>query len=353
MSEKNNLVINEGIRAEERHFCLLCDCKGTVLYQDLRDRLFAAPGIWTQLRCPKCGLVWLNPQPIPEDIGKLYSEYFTHDTLPENPKKKPTESWRDVVGFSILNSAFGYRSDGTNKTIGWLASRLGPLRDIAGGAVMWLNGSRPGKLLDVGCGNGRFLDRMRELGWEVVGVEPDKQAAKVARKRFGLDVHEDALEEIAFPDDTFDAITMSHVVEHLPDPINTIRECQRILKKGGRLVVTVPNIESLGHRLYREAWRGLEVPRHLFLFSPPTLRDCVERSGLQVLRLWTTARTARMMWAGSRLIRRNETLLSISPKQRLRLRLEGLVFQALEHGLCMIRDAGEEVVMIAGKGDEV
>jgi 2-polyprenyl-3-methyl-5-hydroxy-6-metoxy-1,4-benzoquinol methylase len=135
------------------------------------------------------------------------------------------------------------------------------------------------------------------MGWGVVGVEPDKQAVKVARERFGLNVLEGVLEEIASPDDTFDAITMNHVVEHLPDPINTFRECGRILKKGGRLVMTTPNIESLGYRMYQEAWRGLEVPRHLFLFSPPTLRACVERSGLQLLELRTTARTARWMWA--------------------------------------------------------
>ncbi|MCI2424435.1 class I SAM-dependent methyltransferase [Candidatus Acetothermia bacterium] len=215
---------------------------------------------------------------------------------------------------------------------------------------MWLNGSHPGKLLDVGCGNGRFLVRMQELGWEVTGVEPDGEAAKVALERFGLSVHEGALEEVAFPDDTFDAITMSHVVEHLPDPISTISECRRILKKGGRLVVTVPNIESLSYRIYREAWRGLEVPRHLFLFSSPTLRACVERSGLQLLELRTTARTARWMWAASRLIRRNGILSGGSPpKQRFGLRLEGLAFQTLEHGLCWLRDAGEEVVLIATK----
>jgi len=353
-SPKNTLVISEGIRAEERPLCLLCDCKGTALYQALRDRIFAVPGTWALLRCPQCGLVWLNPQPIPEDIGKLYSEYFTHDTLPETLKKEPTKSWRKAVKVSILDSAFGYQSDGANKIVGWLVSRIGLLRDIAGGSVMWLNGSRPGKLLDVGCGNGQFLAAMRELGWEVVGVEPDGQAVKVAQERFGLNVYESVLEEIGFPDDTFDAITMNHVVEHLPDPIGTLRECKRILKKGGRLVVTVPNIESLGHRLYRDAWRGLEVPRHLFLFSPRTLRVCAESSGLQVLELRTTARTARWMWAASNLIRKNGVLPGGSPRrQSLQLRLTGLAFQAVEYGMCWVTDVGEEIIIIAGKGDGV
>ncbi len=350
-SQKNELMMNEGIRVAERDLCLLCDNEGTPLYQDLRDRLFSAPGTWMLLRCSKCGLVWLNPQPIPEDIGKLYCNYFTHDPSPETLKAEPAKSWREAVKPGILNAAFGYKNDRANKPLGWLVSRLGPLRDIVEGSVMWLNGSRPGKLLDVGCGNGQFLATMQKLGWEVTGVEPDGQAVKVAQERFGLNVYEGVLEDIGFPDDTFDAITMSHVVEHLPDPIGTLRECKRILRKGGRLVVTVPNIESLGHRLFREAWLDLDPPRHLFLFSPHSLRTCAERSGLQVLELRTTARAARRRWAASKLIRKNGALPSGSPKaQSLWLRLEGLVFQAVEHGLCMVRDAGEEVVMFAGKG---
>lgn len=107
---------------QKRDIFLICNCEGTALYQDLCDRLFAAPGTWALLRCPKRGLVWLNPQPIPEDIDKLYSEYYTHDTATETPKE-PTKSWRETVKFSILNSAFGYRSDGgANKTLGWLTS---------------------------------------------------------------------------------------------------------------------------------------------------------------------------------------------------------------------------------------
>lgn len=342
--------MNEGIHVQAAQSCLLCGSEGILLYQDLRDRLFGAIGTWTLLRCPKCGLVWLNPRPILNDIGKLYSKYHTHDIGDEISKKR-LKSLRKAVKFSILNSAFGYWNDGANRTLGWLTSRLGPLRDIVGGSVMWLNGERPGRLLDVGCGNGRFLDTMHELGWEVVGVEPDAQAVKIAQDQFGLNVYEGLLEEVGFPDDTFDAVTMNHVVEHLHDPISTLRECQRVLKKSGQLVMVTPNIESLGHRLYRVAWRGLEVPRHLFLFSPRTLRVCVERSGLQVIELRTTARSARWMWVASNLIRRKGTLPGGSPKEPgLRLRLEGLAFQAVEYGLCMVRDTGEDIVMMASKG---
>jgi len=352
ISTKNNIVINEGISVQEAQSCLLCGSKGTALYQNLRDRLFSAPGRWTLLRCPGCGLVWLNPRPIPEDIGKLYSEYFTHTTANAMPNRMAL--LREAIKRRILMSTFSYKNHSnklSRKAARWLLSGGGFFRDVIDGALMWLGASCRGRLLDVGCGNGVFLATMQELGWEVAGVEPDRQSAKVAREQFGLNTHEGTLEEAGFADDTFDVITMSHVVEHLSDPISTLRECWRVLKKGGRVVITTPNIESLGHRLYRKAWMALEPPRHLFLFSPPTLQTCVERSGLQVLELRTTARSARWYWAETILIRRNGTLHGSPAK--FWLQLAGLIFQAVEHGLYIARDAGEEVVMIANKRDEL
>ena len=254
-------------------------------------------------------------------------------------------------------STFSYKNHSdklSKKAARWLLSGMGFFRDVIDGAVMWLGTSCRGRLLDVGCGNGIFLATMKELGWEVAGVEPDRQAARVAREQFGLNVHVGTLEEAGFADGTFDAITMSHVVEHLADPISALRECWRVLRKGGRLVVTTPNIESLGHRLYGKAWIGLDPPRHLFLFSPPTLRTCIERSGLQVLELRTTARLTPWMWANSSLIRRNGTILGCSGKgQSFWLQLAGLIFQAGGQRLRIAKDAGEEVVMIANKRDKL
>lgn len=355
MSTKNNIIINEGIHAKEAQFCLLCGNEGRLLYQDLRDRLFNVPGIWVLLNCQKCHLIWLHPCPIPQEIGKLYSEYFTHDIKVES-SEKGTGLLRTLrkINHALPRYAFDYRNKGgtfkTLRILVWLASRFGPLRDIVEGSMMWLNRSRPGKLLDIGCGNGQFLSRMQGFGWQVFGVEPDGQAAKIAREKFGISIYEGTLEEVDFHDDTFDTITMSHVIEHLPDPINTLRECYRVLKPGGQLVITTPNIKSLGHRLFRESWRGFEVPRHLFLFSLYSLRTCAERLGFKVLKLRTSARIAPYIWVTSQLIRQDGILPDESKKmQSFWLWLEGMVFQLVEHGICWFRDVGEEVVMIANK----
>lgn len=341
--------LNEGIRVREALSCLLCDSKGTLLYQNLRDCLFDASGTWTLMRCPKCGLVWLNPRPVPQDIGKLYEQYFTR-----NAAKCVSlfPGVKRIIRDAVLASCLGYNTSSgpLQKALGKSLSWIGPIREMVELSVMKLNGQRKGKLLDVGCGSGHFLAKMRELGWEVAGVEPAGQAVKVAKERFGLSVYEGTLEEVNFPDDTFDAITMHQVIEHVWDPMGTLQECRRVLKSSGRLVIVTPNIKSLGDRLFREAWRGLEVPRHLYLFSPCTLRVCAEQAGLQVKHLYTTARSARWIWAASRLIHRNGILPGGSPKkQGLWLRLEGLAFQVVEHGLCWVRDAGEELVLIATK----
>jgi 2-polyprenyl-3-methyl-5-hydroxy-6-metoxy-1,4-benzoquinol methylase len=342
------MIENEGVRVREARCCLLCEGEGVTLYSGLRDRLFGAPGVWSLMQCPNCELVWLNPRPIPEDIGKLYSQYYTHQVL-EAPKKM-LAGLRESVKASVLQSSFGYHIEGSSRMLGSMLSKIGPIKDIVGSKVCYLKTCEKGRLLDVGCGNGLFLDYMRQLGWDVVGVEPDDEAVIVAREMLGLQVFKGSLEEAKFSDGHFDAITLSHVIEHVPDPIGLLKECRRVLRLGGKLVVVTPNIRSLGAHVFGEYWRGLEVPRHLFLFSPEALRTLAERAGLVIQDLRTTARTARWSWAVSSFIRRNGTHPGSLPEASgPSLRLQGLAFQAIEYGLSGRKGAGEELVMIAVK----
>jgi SAM-dependent methyltransferase len=168
---------------------------------------------------------------------------------------------------------------------------------------MWLPSGRRGRLLDVGSGNGEFLATMRDLGWEVVGLEPDYAAAAAARRDHGLDVILGTLEGATLDEASFDAVTLSHVIEHVPDPVQTIRECYRLLRRGGVLVVLTPNIASLCHRVFGADWRGLEPPRHLFLFSPETMRRCASAAGFSAVRIRTPARGTPYAWGMSRLLR--------------------------------------------------
>ena len=226
-----------------------------------------------------------------------------------------------------------------------------PLRELVGETVMWLSAPAPerGHLLDVGCGSGAFLQTMRELGWHVHGVEPDAAAARVAREHYGLDISCGTLEEAALAAEQFDAITMRHVIEHLPDPVTTLRECRRLLKPSGRLIVTTPNVESLGRRVFGTSWRGLEVPRHLQLFSVGTLAECAHRAGLHVRAVRTSANSARWMHAASRLLNRDGCLPGGAPPPHVpsAVRFSGLTFWVLEWLLAWVRPVGEEVVLTA------
>jgi 2-polyprenyl-3-methyl-5-hydroxy-6-metoxy-1,4-benzoquinol methylase len=298
------------------------------------------------MQCPNCDLVWVNPRPIPEDIGKLYSQYFTHQV--QGAPERALAGLRKIVNSSVLEYSFGYQIEGSSKMLGLMLSKIGPIEDIVGDSVRYLKASEKGRLLDVGCGNGLFLDHMRHLGWEVVGVEPDEEAAFVAREKLGLEVFQGSLEEAKFSDGHFDAITMNHVIEHVPDPIGLLKECRRVLRLGGKLIVATPNVGSLGAHVFGEHWRGLEVPRHIFLFSPRSLRTCAERSGLVIKALHPTAKTARGIFATSLIIKRDGSLPGGSPiAPGLMLRLFGLASQTAEHVLCGLGDVGEELVLVA------
>lgn len=342
---------NKDVRVYEAPTCLICGSNGRLLCENQHDRLFTAPGLWSLMLCPECDLIWLNPQPISEEIGSLYKTYYTHNVTNNRPKFAKLKKF---LSNSIIAAELGYTELANSKiqrVLGHILSWARPIKEIAVLSVGSLDGHNKGTLLEIGCGSGAFLARMRELGWDVVGVEPDADAVTVARRSFGLNIYHGALQNIDFHDNNFDAIIMHHVIEHLSDPIDTLQECHRVLKPGGRLIIVTPNIRSIGHRLFKETWRGLEVPRHLFLFSPRSLKICAEMAGFHVKMLKTTAQSARGIWAESRFIQKNGALPDGSTQLiSLYLKIQGMAFQILEHVLLAFqRDIGEEIVLIVTK----
>lgn len=135
-------------------------------------------------------------------------------------------------------------------------------------------------LLDVGCGNGKFLQQAKLYGWHVTGLDVDDNALRVAESR-GVDVYKMQVEEFSKEEIKFDIITMNQVIEHVPDPHETLRACYNILKPGGSLWIATPNIESVGHEYYESDWRGIEAPRHLVIFSCASLTRILESIGFR------------------------------------------------------------------------
>ena len=273
------------IRATSSPRCLLCGGEGESLYRGLVDRLFGAPGLWNVVRCPNqaCGLLWLDPMPVAQDIGKAYARYYTHTVEADARRAGRLRRLLHEMKEAHQSIVYGYPSNhgSVRRRVLGRTLRLFPVRrGAADNDVRFLDAHPGGLVLDVGCGTGEWLLAMQGRGWNVEGIEFDEDAVAVARG-LGLEVRSGSLEQQHYPAESFDAVTLSHVIEHVPDPAATIAECSRVLKHGGKLVIATPNTASLSHRFFGRSWRGLEPPRHLSILSMQSLRRALEIAGFQ------------------------------------------------------------------------
>jgi len=142
---------------------------------------------------------------------------------------------------------------------------------------------KPGKLLDVGCGLGAFPYAAQVKGWNAYGVEIARYAAKYAREEVGLKVYHGTLIEAAFPEKFFDVVTLWEMIEHVPKPIDLLKEIKRILKTDGLLGLSTPNIDSAEARKAGGDWKMLIPTQHLWYFTPDTLRTTLKTAGFKVI----------------------------------------------------------------------
>jgi SAM-dependent methyltransferase len=148
--------------------------------------------------------------------------------------------------------------------------------------VRQLAGLRPGRALDVGCGDGSFLEALAQLGWEVYGTELSPSIAATARQRLGERVRTDTMDNAGYPEASFDLITFWHVLEHMDDPRAALNHARRLIRPDGTVIIAVPNIQSLQARVFRQDWLHLDVPRHRWHFDPRTLTQLARRCGFEV-----------------------------------------------------------------------
>ncbi len=232
--------------------CVLCGSEHYKDYLVRGDLNLFLEGEFHLVQCLECGLVYLNPRPARNEIPTFYPNHY------------------DQFNFAIHKSSFLTRMD---RNYG-LHKRCRAV----------LRYRRHGRLLDVGCATGDFLDAMRRYpGWEVYGVELNERASEYARRQLGLTVTTGTLEDADYPERYFDVVTLWHVLEHIYDPLGALRKIYRLLKSEGILIFTTPNLDSLDAHLYGAFWIGYDLPRHLQVFSYRTLRTLTDKSGFRIL----------------------------------------------------------------------
>ena len=213
-------------------------------------------------RCNICRAVFLAPPPTNEQIRRAYDDSYYgsgEEKFKEGMIEKMLDYFRRKRAKTVYNFAIK--------------------KSIETGHAL------PLRFLDIGCGNGKFLSFVKQLGKvEIYGIEPEGGSANRAEKIPEIHLKKGFLEKNDFEKEYFDAITLFHVFEHLAEPLKTIEIISEILKKNGILMMSFPNIDSFQSRLFKGRWLHLDPPRHLFFFSPGDFKNEMEKAGFEILR---------------------------------------------------------------------
>ncbi|MCX5709095.1 MAG: class I SAM-dependent methyltransferase, partial [Candidatus Omnitrophica bacterium] len=301
------------IRQKEFLSCIICGAAGEKLYQGIPDRCHSTAGTFNFRKCASCGLLWLDPMPVEEDLAKCYDDFFIPRDVPFSRSGSGIACFSKFKGDlkrNIVYAHYGYSHFIKNKVSWFLSFILGHSPLLLSRAEYGINGFvpfyRPGKkglIIDVGCGAGDYLAFVREMGWQVMGIEPSPEGAALARKK-GLNIFEGVLSGAKIPESSAEYITLNHVIEHDLHPFSDIEECFRILKPGGKLIMRTPNVRSFGHELFGADHYPLDPPRHLFLFSPESMRRLLERSRFREFKITTRTTSSRTVYDNNIVIKK-------------------------------------------------
>jgi len=248
--------------------CNLCGSSQGVVVRNINELRYGRGVKFCLIRCRRCNLVYLNPRPGEQEIHAYYPPGY--QAAIRDITQQVRGSWIGRVGIKLVIRR----------------NRTPPL-------------AKTGRLLDIGCASGYYMAAMRDMGWETYGVEVDAEAAEYAREHYGLDVRtgmaESTLEN--FLDSYFDVVTMWHVLEHLFDPSLVLTEVYRVLKPGGMLMLEMPNFDSLPASVFGAYWFPLEIPRHLYHFTPQTLETMLAKTGFRLIKLTGVAAPIEIVWS--------------------------------------------------------
>lgn len=279
-------------------------CQGTSFEPILKggDHLTHLGGEFSLVRCTHCQLALTNPRPVAESLGYFYPSNYT----PYDPSNSGSLGWwPQLLETAALRTYYGY----PKQPVSLMTRLLGRLALTKFRSRRkrheWFPYRQSGKLLDVGCGGGKFLERMRHFGWNVTGIDLAADVAQRVQQRTGIKIYSGTLPHADLKPQSFDAVTMWHLLEHVPDPRGLLKCAADLLRPNGLLVIEVPNIASWSFAEFGSNWFGLELPRHLQHFDPQTLpailpQGCFRNVEVQQMgsRSWMKRSVERAVAAG-------------------------------------------------------
>ena len=247
--------------------CPLCGADNLRLLFEACDTLHGFPGTWGIVKCSACGLMVTSPRPNRKAIADYYPDDYQPFTAPHAPRET---GWKRVLKPFVVRF-------------------LDPKEHILPPRIPG------GTALEVGCGSGRFLIQLAEMGWQVQGIDPSVTTINALRKCTDLPLSVGTIESTKFDSGSFDLIAALMVLEHLHDPLEDVRKLHDWLRPGGYLMGSVPNCASWEFRRFEADWYALQVPTHLFHFTPATLISVLKRAGFSNVRIFQQRNVNNLM----------------------------------------------------------
>jgi 2-polyprenyl-3-methyl-5-hydroxy-6-metoxy-1,4-benzoquinol methylase len=223
--------------------CNLCNSNEYKLFKEIDG--------YRLVKCRRCGLVYLNPRPTHQEINEEYSAEYHIERLLRQELKREEEIEVEI-----------------NKNIGRAEE------------IVKQFGNK-GKLLDIGCGAGFFVACLKRYGWDITGIDVSEWASEFAREKLGLNVFTGSVEDVKI-NGQFDVITLYHILEHLPHPLQSLKRVSELLADDGVLVIKGPNLASFDRVWHSKNWRRYDLPFHLYHFTPQTYQMILEKAGFSV-----------------------------------------------------------------------
>lgn len=310
----------------EKINCPLCKCDGNksqIIFSSHDDR-YGHTEIFNVVKCKNCGFVYVNPRLNVETITEWYTKDYSSDGLqkqiPKGSKRRVRAIWHKISG---------------NPGVEYI--------DVKG------------RVLEIGCNQGQLIEYFKNKGLEVHGVEINPEAVKICREN-SLNVFCGDLIEAQYPDDFFDTVILSNVIEHIYSLDSLLKELKRILKKGGKIYIYTMNYESIWRSIFKSCWIHWHLPFHIYFFHTDSLSKVLKTHGFVILEARSLTPTnwftlSLFLTIQKKIVRKNITYICDYRRSFVHSLIMRIFFSPFIRIIDILLKRGDCLIVEAGKYD--